>query len=826
MSRHSLKKGRALLCAAVLLGMGLTPGAMAGDVKLTAKGKANCVVVAPEGWAKDLELPGEPPHGSNLPALGPKPERVLKLRHDMFRGAVKDLAHYLGRMSGTEIEIVEGLPAKDKRIPIYVGAEAEKVFGPVGISKAGLFGFRVVANRKGIGLYGESRVGTSYAVYELLHRLGCRWFMPTELGEVVPELPDLTVPAMDEKIAPATEQRGMWHGGADFLRRNRMSKSPLGPVVWIRAGDGSLSYILRGTITAKTHPHLFYKGHLRLTHPEVADHVANQIFKMLERTYGMMRKYGLRPGFGLTPPDGQVLTEDPEEKKHDPEPRVWEAAAGRWSVTDRCQVLINRVAKKVRAKYPDVAFNDYAYVNKALPPAKQAVPKDFTITICPIDFNRHHPMNQPNHVNEYWLRDLVQGWNKTGARLSAYWYAINLAEISAPCPFITKLGTDVPLLMENNLQEWWPETMNGWDTMMPGYVLASRISFYPQETPEAILQDLWTKFYGAAAEPMARYWNRMDRAYVDGKEYAGSPYIYLKIFTPEVMKAGRADLDEALAACKTPMEYRRVLLIDESFGLFEWYMKMRTDWAEGRLAGLDADYATWRHGVRAMQRKYGVIGRFVIDPKGPRDHGPTMGHVGGRHGNPRWSDTMYSLGYKAGAKMAQEYKQHGKPMLEWKWKHNPGPETDSLPWAAPDFDDKDWPTTHVVRDTWSSLGHHFSMTDEAAGKSGRMAYRTSRKLKPAPKGKKVYLWIGATDGRAKVFVNGKHIKYVVPETTRWQKAGTVLDAFDGYCQSARFDVTDALKAGDNQITILAERHRLNELGTGGLIGPVMLYREK
>ena len=58
------------------------------------------------------------------------------------------------------------------------------------------------------------------------------------------------------------------------------------------------------------------------------------------------------------------------------------------------------------------------------------------------------------------------------------------------------------------------------------------------------------------------------------------------------------------------------------------------------------------------------------------------------------------------------------------------------------------------------------------------------------------------------------------------EAGTVLDAFDGYCQSARFDVTDALKAGDNQITILAERHRLNELGTGGLIGPVMLYREK
>jgi len=32
--------------------------------------------------------------------------------------------------------------------------------------------------------------------------------------------------------------------------------------------------------------------------------------------------------------------------------------------------------------------------------------------------------------------------------------------------------------------------------------------------------------------------------------------------------------------------------------------------------------------------------------------------------------------------------------------------------------------------------------------------------------------------------------------------------------------------GDNQFTILCERYRLNELGTGGLMGPVVIYREK
>jgi len=30
----------------------------------------------------------------------------------------------------------------------------------------------------GVGLWGESDLSSSYAIYTLLHNLGCRWFMP------------------------------------------------------------------------------------------------------------------------------------------------------------------------------------------------------------------------------------------------------------------------------------------------------------------------------------------------------------------------------------------------------------------------------------------------------------------------------------------------------------------------------------------------------------------------------------------------------------------------------------------------------------------------
>lgn len=810
-----------MIAAALVVAFGWSDVGTAGEVRLAEKGVANCVIVAPAGWANDVTP------AKDLPQQAVD---LLQQRGNIYRESIKDLALYLGKLSGSTIEIVDALPPGDKRIPVYVGAEGEKVFGPVGISKAGLFGFRVVADpKRGIGLYGESEYGTSYAIYELLHRLGCRWFMPAELGEVVPAMPTLAVPQMDEKLAPATEQRGMWHGGEEFLRRNRLARDG-GDIVWLVIGDGSLERFFSKedlaahpdwrALDAEGKPHHVA---VRLTHPGVADHVAGKIIAQLDTVYEPMRNAGLRPGFAITPFDGQVPTEDPYERPHDPEPRVWEPAAGRWSVSDRCMVLHNRIAEKVRKKYPDAAFGDLAYVNKCYPPAKQPVPKDFQITIAPIDFNRHHPMNWPDHPNEFWLRDMVQGWGKTGAKINAYWYGINLAEISAPCPFIAKWGTDVGILVNNNLSAWTPETMNGWDSMMPGYVLASRIAFYPQEKPEAILQDLWTKFYGAAAVPMARYWTGIDKAYLDAREYAGSPFSYFKIFTPEVMKEARANIDEALKACRTPIEYRRVKLIDQSFGLFELYMKMRNEWAAGNLANLAEDYETWRWGVRNMQREYRVPvagGRYTANAY------TGDGYVQGRHGNPSWSDGSYSLGYKEGSRMDKEFARLGTPMLEWKWKHNPGAEAESLPWTAPEFVDKEWPKTHVVRDTWSSLGHHFSMTDAAGGKSGRMAYRTSQKLPALPAGKKAFLWIGSTDGSAKLFVNGQHVKYPVPEKTAKNEKGDLIDAFKGYCQPAVFDITAAVKTGDNQFTILCDRYHLNELGTGGLIGPVVLYREK
>ena len=90
-------------------------------------------------------------------------------------------------------------------------------------------------------------------------------------------------------------------------------------------------------------------------------------------------------------------------------------------------------------------------------------------------------------------------------------------------------------------------------------------------------------------------------------------------------------------------------------------------------------------------------------------------------------------------------------------------------------------------------------------------------------GRKGVGFIGESD-----YVNGKHIKYVVPDDSNPSgKKGEVVDAFQNYAIPGTLEITSAVKPGeDNQVTIAGKRGRLFELGTGGLVGPVYIYCEK
>ena len=142
---------------------------------------------------------------------------------DVFEGfAADELARCIELMTGARPVIADtpeaiGAALKEKRKPVLlVGREAlkanrnlmkrlKKVAKPEPVLRADA----IVVERDGNRVYlaGLTPDGHVHAVVELLHRWGCRWYLPTEFGECIPEHDTLTVGKLDYAYASPFELR-------------------------------------------------------------------------------------------------------------------------------------------------------------------------------------------------------------------------------------------------------------------------------------------------------------------------------------------------------------------------------------------------------------------------------------------------------------------------------------------------------------------------------------------------------------------------------------------------------------------------------------------
>lgn len=770
-----------LLTASVACLIGFS-GTLRADVTLVDNGTIKCVIYA----ADSLMAPDD-----KTPGVKPWQETENEKQRRRLRESVNDLALYLEKMSGARPEIVIGEPPRDsKLIPIYVGQRAEKVFGPPRSKFDYKQGYRVVISPHGVGLTGESDLATSYAVYELLDRLGCRWYMPGELGEVVPAMKTIRLKECDDSQTPGTIYRGVWYADDVYNRRNRLGG------LLLNAGHALEGYLTkedrekhpewRAIVNGKPSP-----NRLRWSNPAVADAIADKLIDTLDKSY--------RPSLSLSPDDGMDFDESAEDRAIDA--GDFDTTFQMTSITDRYLVLCNRIAAKVTKKHPDVLFGMLAYVNYTRPPLREKPHPSIIPQIAPITYSRSHPMTDDAVPGNPDLRNLVTGWGKVAPRTSMYYYGWFLAEPAAPNPMIAKWSVDVPMALANHCQFWQPETMPNFETSMHGLYLGIRLAWNPKLDPAQVINELNTRFYGHAAREMTAYWKHIDDVWVKTPDYSGCGFGYLRRWTPEQLEKARELMDTAVAACQTTTEVQRVRLADESLELFELFMKLRRDQAAGRFAQLAGDGELWLKQVGYLGEKYRENFTFTRTPYAPQ----TV--------NASYARQFYQLTYNDATRLAKETViLTPQPLCEFRYQADKDATGEAQGFAKVDYDDQAWKTTDVTRETWSALGYHDWFKS--------MWYRTQVKLPAAPKGKKVYLWIGSTDGSAKVFINGEHIPYVSDNSA-------TSDASSGYCQPASWDITDKVSAkGDTKIAILCTRTFFNELGTGGLLSPVVIYREK
>ncbi len=782
------------LFAAVLIGLAgcqagaaetlsLEAGATGGRTTVVKEGAAQFVIYAP------AEVMGETEKEANT-ANYQNTYNNVKANRARLRESVKDLAATLEKISGAKVEIVAGAPkAGDKRKPILVGALGEAKFGPVKTPYEFKQGFRYVVTPEAVGLYGESDLATSYAIYELVWRLGCRMYMPGELGWCVPTSATVTLANADYSGHPYTYGRYVWFGDADYGRRNRLGG------LYLAAGHAFEFYITeedrkkhpewRATVDGKPHEH-----RLKWSVPAVTETIADRI---LEQS----KKYPEYLTFSLSPNDGLSYDNSAEDRALDA--GDFDDSIQDVSLSDRLIWACNKVAKRVNAQRPDIMFGMLAYVPYSRPPVREKVDAHIVPEIAPITFSRAHPMSDDGEPNNKALRYIVEGWAKASPRTAYYFYSWFLAELSGPNPMIRKWSNDIPYIYERgNCYFWQPETLTNFETSVHAYALGFGLAWDPNRDPKQIVDELNTKFYGNAAKEMTAYWDFVDQVWYGIPEYSGCGFGHMRRWTPENMKKARALLDAGKAAARTQAEKDRILLADESLKLFERFMMMRQDLASGNWANL----ATEGDAYMAKMKELGVThqANFTFARVGWSSTGSV---------NNAYFDGFYHQTYKDAARLASKATiLLDKPIRKFKFVSDPKKAGDAGKWFEPGFDDKAWKETDVCVETWSAMGLHNYL--------GTGWYRTTVIVPKVATGKKTMVWLGATDGAAEVWVNGKKAEYVDP-------AGK-LKEFNSYCMPASFDATGLLVEGANQITIKGTRTAVNELGTGGLIGPVTVYQ--
>ena len=210
-------------------GMGLLMSSVRADTIIIENGEPKAAIYA------DAAVMAE----GNQPTTTPAEAETEKARQRL-RESVKDLAGILERISGAKVPICTDEPERrDKRVRILIGSLAQKKFGEPKVSSPVKQGWRMVVSREGLGLFGESNEASSYAIYELLDRLGCRWYMPGPMGEVLPSLKTISLKKIDVSGKPGTILRDTWYRPEDFARRNR-----LGGVMQVGSGHCLEAYYL------------------------------------------------------------------------------------------------------------------------------------------------------------------------------------------------------------------------------------------------------------------------------------------------------------------------------------------------------------------------------------------------------------------------------------------------------------------------------------------------------------------------------------------------------------------------------------------------------
>lgn len=244
--------------------------------------------------------------------------------------------------------------------------------------------------------------GSLQAVYGFLRILGVRWYLPGELGEVLPELTTIALPELDQEVHPDFGLR-QFLGPAWF-------NAPVDTVLWSRrlglnhgfelmgAGPNThgLGRVLGRPEMKQAHPEYYAMiGGKRLISEKAVGHACWSSSGLVDETVAYARTvfdHYDEPTLQLSPADGIQMCQCEDCSKLTPSDAVWG--------------FLDRVGKEVLNTHPDRLLVGAAYTSYRTPP--EGIEKLSPNIAVRINNVGRPNLQDPDHWD--WYQSLVESW--------------------------------------------------------------------------------------------------------------------------------------------------------------------------------------------------------------------------------------------------------------------------------------------------------------------------------------------------------------------------------------------------------------------------------
>lgn len=722
--------------------------------------------------------------------------------------AAEVLQTFLERMSGAKLPIVaeSGAPGCAR---ILVGQS--KAVEQLGVDVPS--GFTMAMNEEGYvvktvddtlvlaGNEDRTYQGTMYAVYDALETLGCRWYFPGPLGEVVPQSNTIVFPDTDRVERPSFRFRNIWYSGwmpasaedqqwfSEWCERNRVN-SLAGLSL---PGDGTVTRLVPPEKYFDTHPQAFALGKAGQreremvcpTEPEAARIAAETIKEAFRANPDQI-------SFGFGPPDGH--------------PRCYcarcEAAIqgfsgkgfGDPSLSDLWFIFANRVAEEVYREFPERWILTNGYANRVRPPEGVGpLSPNLGIQSAMLSTCTLHRIDDPRCWQRQLYAQILRRWTNDLRCVFVYDYDPGKSLDGTPFSSLRLLEHDIRWLHDRGVWGFWTEGQNVWMVTQLNYYVRSRLMWNVEEDVEDIVHDFCTRFYGPAARPVERYLWTIQNALDDVPVHTwwSRPIPWVRVLAPDEEELERL-VEKAERSAATGLEKARVQLFRRVHDHLMAYVAMERAAADGQFdAALEQTHcmASLRDEIEGMQ--HGLL---------PRDNELAAQQ---EFTLTTWTSLFEELNARINGSTGNLIALLPRT---WEFRADLHDEGVLYQWYLPGHGD-DWRTIDVT-DYWE---HQGEQDKSGHGYWGKAWYRTTFAVPADAAGRPLTLTLAgvATDRDA----GGNRALWV------WVN-GNLIDAPSGRIDHFRpldLDVTPSIRPGEtNSVALLVQANRLEATQHNGL----------